>query len=76
MSEPKKLTEMFAWVCTEPDGGEGIPTIMLDGMMFPMLGGDKARIESFRSHAQAVAANSGYPMRLVRFSEREVLEEL
>lgn len=71
----KKITELFAWVCTEPDGGEGIPAANLGGLPMPLIGADRARIESLRPHAMTVAHDLGLPVRLVRFCDMEVLEE-
>lgn len=75
-SEHKTITEMFAWVLTEPEGGEGIPAIMFGGSIMPLIGADRARIESLRQAAVDVRRTSGCPVRLVRFDGRTVLEEL
>lgn len=65
-----KITEIWAWIVTEPDGGEGIPAIGgLGGMMMPLVGADEARIRSLEPAARATAALSGLPVRLVRFTE-------
>lgn len=74
--EPNKITELYAWVCTEPDGGEGIPAANLGGMPMPLVGADKARIESLRPYAEDVAYQLGLPVKLVRFTNMEVLEHL
>lgn len=75
-AEPKKITEIFAWICTEPDGGEGIPAVSHDGLALPLVGADRARIESLRPYAQRVAHELGLPVRLMRFSGMEVLEQI
>jgi hypothetical protein len=69
----QKITEMYAWIVTETDGSEGIPAISKHGMMFPLIGADKIRIESCRPDALFVADNK--PLKLVKFSNMEVLEE-
>ena len=72
---PKKIEELFAWVVTEPDGGEGIPAVTLPGIgTTPMIGGDRARIESLRGYALDVAAHLKLPAYLKRFSSVETLE--
>lgn len=75
----QKIEKVFAWIATEPDGGEGVigHEIMLDGrlMFAPLVGADRARIESYRPHARNVAAQSGLPVRMVEFSVRTVLED-
>jgi hypothetical protein len=76
---PKKITEIFAWICVEPDGGDGIPAIEAPwdrSMMLPLIGSDRERIESLRPWAEDVARRMGLPVRLVRFSCAEELEQL
>jgi len=70
------IDALYAWVATEPDGGEGICSAQLGKLHMPLVGADMDRIKSLRSHAEAVRAASGYPVRLVRFSRREDLEIL
>jgi hypothetical protein len=74
----QKITMLYAWVVTEPDGGEGIAgaNIPALGGMVPLVGADRERMASLRPHAELVRRSSGYPVRLVRFGTREVLEEL
>lgn len=74
--EPKTITEIFAWVCTEADGGEGIPAIDHLGMAMPLVGADRQRIESLRPFAERVAHELGLPVRLARFSGMETLEHI
>lgn len=76
-----EITALFAWVVTQPDGGEGIAGITLDGpgesgVSMPLIGADVDRIQSYRWHAQWLRKATGYPVRLVRFSSREDLEVL
>ena len=72
----KKITELFAWVCTEADGGEGIPAASLGGMPFPLIGADQERIQSLRPYAEDAAYRLGLPVKLMRFTGGEVLEIL
>lgn len=87
MSEPQRLlavpgkedleiTEIYAWVAIEPNGGEAVCGGTLAGIMMPMVGADRARIEDFRAQALRLRQTTGYPIRLVRFSSRETVEEL
>ena len=75
----QKIERLYAWIATEPDGGEGVTAhnVVIAGreMMAPLVGADKARIESYRSHARDVARLSKCPVRLVEFSVRTVLED-
>lgn len=75
-SEPKKLTELWAWVATEPDGGEGIlaSSAVQDGFLMPLVGGDEARMRSLEPHARQIAIVAGVPVRLVRFSHGETVD--
>lgn len=75
-STGQKIEKIYMWVATEPDGGEGIPSMMLDGIWFPMLGADTDRIESMRSQAVAIRAATGRPVALVEFTGRRVVETL
>lgn len=73
---PKTIDAVYAWVCTEPDGGEGIPAVTIGGITLPLVGADMDRMKSLRSFAETARQASGLPMRLVRFGRREDLEEL
>ncbi len=79
MAVPFKIAELFAWVITEADGSEGVPAfsagVVGQQLMIPMVGADRERIESLRRHAVALARAKGLPLKLVRFSQLEVLEE-
>jgi hypothetical protein len=67
---------MYAWIATEPDGGESVCGAMIGGGMMPLVGADMDRIKSLRRLAQVTHKATGCPVRLVRFSKREDLEEL
>lgn len=61
-----RIIQMYAWIIadTEPDD-EGIIAIHLpNGMTMPLVGGDRARMESFRNYAQGVATAKGNPVML------------
>lgn len=74
-----KITEFYAWIGEEPDGGEGIPSVALPSeqpgvlMAWPLVSSDRARAEELREHALA-ALGAGYPVKLVRFTKMEVIE--
>lgn len=75
-SEAKPLTELLAWVMVHPNGAEGLiaSSRLIPGMLMPLVGGDKARMESLREEARSVARMAGLPLKLVRFGSPEVLE--
>lgn len=81
MTGPKKVDAIYAWIATEPDGGEGICAmeIVLDErpMFTPLIGCDMDRVESLREMAVQIREKSGCPVRLVRFAgPLETLEVL
>lgn len=77
-----RITEIYAFIAIDPrDDNEGIPAISgpwQDGqeVMMPLVGADRERIISLLSLAQDLCTRSGKPMRLVRFSQMEILETL
>lgn len=77
MTKPFKITELYAWVIEDPtDGDEGVPAIEGPLGPMPLIGADGARIESLRPAAENVARQVGRPVRLCKFSQMEVLEEI
>jgi len=72
----KTIDAIYAWIATEPDGGEGVCSAQMGNMHMPLVGADMDRIKSLRRFAEIAHQFSGYPVRLVRFSKREDLEEL
>jgi hypothetical protein len=72
------IVKLYAWVATEPDGGEGIVAGELPGVpgFTPLIGADRARIESYRAIAERVKQLSGCPVRLKMFASGTVLDEL
>lgn len=76
MSSPDIITELYAYITTEPDGREGVPgvNVMVDGreMFVPLVGADRQRIDSHRSDAERIKRNElkrgrDVRIRLVRF---------
>jgi hypothetical protein len=78
MARGKRIERIYAWICTEPDGTEGIPAVEGPsiGQVMPLVGADRERIESFRAEAVAVARGMGLPVRLVCFENLVELERL
>jgi hypothetical protein len=72
------IEALYAWVCTEPDGGEGVAGMNIPGLggMVPLVGADMDRMKSLRPYAEQLREITGIPIRLVRFSRREDLEIL
>ena len=74
MSKPHKIERLFAWICQDETGEDGIPAVEVGGQMVPLIGSDMARMESLRTAAMSVVAE-GKPIRLCMFSQMTVLEE-
>ena len=75
---PKKITEIYVFVVTEVDGGEGIPawSAIIAGQrtMVPMIAADTERMKSLRDTAQFLCDLSGQPMRVYRFTGMEQID--
>jgi hypothetical protein len=81
MTTPKPaIAALYAWVAEEPDGGEGVCSATMQlfdrPVHMPLVGADIERIRSLREYAEIVRKASGCPVRLVRYTQREDLEEL
>lgn len=73
-----QITELFAFI-TEDSGpdDEGVVAFNVEGHVWmPMVAADRARVDSLRPMAEAIAKATGQKIHLVRFSTREVLEEI
>jgi hypothetical protein len=76
MAEPKTIDALYAWIATEPDGGEGVCSARIGDTHLPLVGANIDRVKSLRGYAELVRHATGYPIRLARFSHREDLEDL
>ena len=76
----QKITALYAWVAEEPDGSEGVCSAQLDllGRLthMPLVGADLDCIRSLHDYAEMTRRLTGYPVRLVRYSQREDFEKL
>jgi hypothetical protein len=72
----EKIERLYAWIATDAEGQDGVPAVMGSGVALPLVGADKARIESFRPEAEDLAHNAGFRVRLVEFTQMVVLETL
>jgi len=75
---PKKIVELWAWVREDEGDGEGIlgTEIVIDGrpMFVPLVGADRERMESYRHYAIKIGQKTGRKIKLMRFSNAEVIE--
>ena len=71
-----KIEKLLAYVIADKDEeDEGVPAMMArNGMMFPLMGADEERMKSLRAEAQMIANTKGKPVKLLRFTQLEVLD--
>ena len=70
------IKSMSAYVAMDPtDNTEGIIAFEQNDTWRPMVGADQEMIESLRPIATRIARQQGIKVSLVRFSQREVVEE-
>lgn len=77
-SEPHRITEIYAFVGFDPSqNAEGIPALRTDeGVTLPLIASDPERRDFFRETAQSFADQTGQTLKLMKFSNAEVLEEI
>lgn len=72
-----RITEIWAYVAIDgDDNNEGIVGAMSAVGVVPLFAADKARVESYRPMAEEAARETGQKVKLVRFTEREEIEEI
>ncbi len=74
-----RIEELYAYITHEPDDpeDEGLTAMTIPGFgSAPMVGADKARMDSLKSLAQSAANATGQTIRLVKFSTKTVLETI
>jgi hypothetical protein len=78
MPTPLRIEKLYAWIATETDGSEGIVAVGLPGMpgVTPLIGADRARIESYRAHAEEVARLTGCAVSLKVCRDGVVLDKI
>lgn len=71
-----RIDAMYAFVISDTsDDDEGVVATLGPGNAWvPMVGADRARLDSLRTVAQQIASAAGKKIRLVRFSVREELD--
>jgi hypothetical protein len=76
----QKIDRLYAWTALDPDdnGGEGIigGPVGPGGMQVPLIGADKARMESYRPVAEMIADALGVTVRLKVFGQGVVIDEI
>lgn len=70
-----KITTMFAYLSVDHQGNEGIIAIQDKNAIIPMVASHIELMDEFRDHVKKTAKESKNKIKLVRFSNREELEE-
>lgn len=68
------ITELYAWVCIDKDGEEGVPSARVGSWILPLMGADLDRAQLLRKYAQDAANQTGKPVRLIRSTGIEVID--
>lgn len=70
-----EITQLWAFVCVEDDGDEGVIAFTtVDGVVLPLIGSDLDRVRALRSLARQTVDATGQPVVLKRFTAMEVVE--
>jgi hypothetical protein len=73
-----RIDAIWAFVSVDPeDGNEGVCAAPLlgPGSMVPLIAADEARLKSITPIAEHIAKASGMVIRLVKFTNREVIQQ-
>lgn len=72
-----KIQALWAWVGIDPvDENEGILAIPFEDTMMPLIAADDERLAQLRPLAINLVRGTGMLIRLVKFSNREEIEEV
>ena len=74
MGKKTKIVEMYAWVGVDANGNESIFTHRTINRMTPMIAENRETIEGFRDLAFQAAKIVNSPLKLVKFSKLEIVE--
>lgn len=73
----ERIDSIYAILSTD-EGGEGVVagSIGPARTMMPLIAADEVRLKDILPYARSLAKSTGMRMRLVRFTTREVIEEI
>lgn len=72
-----KIERLFAYVATDPDDdSEGVCSVQIGQVHFPMVGADMERMNSLWPHAERIAQATGREIRLVLFDNAQVIDTI
>lgn len=71
------IPTMYAVMSIDKDGNEGIISIILPPVgAMPLVFGDKSLYDHFKPHILQIAKDSENKLRLVKFTQKEIIEEI
>lgn len=70
------ITELFAFVAVDGEGKEGICSASIGGGHWAMVTTRPDILAKMRVAAREISKHAGKPIRLVRFTQREVVETI
>lgn len=78
MKNYKLCTELYGFFSVDEETGyEGLIGANLQpGMFMPFVGADLERVRLLKPHAEAIAKSQKIKVRLYKFSNRDLLEEI
>lgn len=77
MKKKLKIERIFAYVATDPeDGSEGVCSMQIGQVHFPMVGADMERMKFLWPKAEALAHASGMEIRLMLFDNAQVIDTI
>jgi hypothetical protein len=77
-TSPNKLVihELYAYVSVDEEGNEGVLAHYVPPLgNVPLVGADMDRMMSYKPYALEIAKLTGMPVRLLKFSIREIMED-
>lgn len=75
MNGQQRIDVMYAYICLDEDGTEGVPALEMGGNSYPLMGADMAMAAMLRPYAMKISKQMGKKVTLCRFSTREIVEE-
>lgn len=71
-----RINHIWAFLAVDDDDEEGVAGAMINGTMMPLIAANEARLHDLRAYAENIAFHSGLPIKLVKFTTREEIEEI
>lgn len=76
LNDIQSIGDLYAFIATDAAGNEGLPAFIADGVAYPLVAADFARVHCLRPMAQRIANESGQTLRLFRFHGRDLLDTI